>query len=271
MSTQSEERRQPLHVSSGTSGVCSGLNGVPCLILVGGLGTRLRAVLPDLPKPMASVAGKPFLEYLIRWAGKAGCRPIVLCTGYGAGQIEQYFGSGDSLGLKLEYSVEREPLGTWGGIYLARKHVNHSHFVVLNGDSWLQVDLFRLLEFHRQKKSILSIAVVEVADSSRFGSVRLDASGRVVEFAEKRGEGPALINGGVYIFSREVFEAVGSTKVGSLEKEIFPTLMTHGIYAMRVEGYFVDIGLPETYTSLLNDTGSFLKALEFQGVDEGKC
>jgi D-glycero-alpha-D-manno-heptose 1-phosphate guanylyltransferase len=260
-------------VSSGTSRnpEAGRWGDVPCLILVGGLGTRLRPVLTDIPKPMARVADKPFLEYLIRWVGRAGCRQIVLCAGYGARQIKEYFGQGNAFGVQLRYSVEDEPLGTWGAIRLAGGQISSPHFVVLNGDSWLQVDLCRLLEFHRQRKGVLSVAAVEVDNSSRFGSIRLDRSGRVTEFVEKRGEGAALVNGGVYAFSREVFEVTGSTKAGSLEREILPALMPQGVYGMHVKGYFVDIGVPEAYRRLLSDARSWIEALEFQNANEGEC
>jgi len=219
---------------------------------------------------MAPVAGKPFLEYLVRWVGRAGFRRVMLCGGYGAGQIREYFGQGDAFGVQLTYSVENEPLGTWGAIRLAGKQINHPQFVVLNGDSWLQVDFCQLLDFHRRKGGVASIAAVEVANSSRFGSMLLDASGRVMEFCEKRQEGVALINGGVYVFSQEVFDAAApATAVSSLEKQIFPALISRGVYGMPVEGYFVDIGVPEEYNRLLRDAESWVEALGIQSRDEG--
>jgi NDP-sugar pyrophosphorylase family protein len=243
---------------------------VPCLILVGGLGTRLRPMLADVPKPMAPVGGKPFLEYLIRWVSRAGFRRVVLCAGYGAGQIMEYFGQGDAFGVQLTYSVENEPLGTWGAIRLAGKEINHPQFVVLNGDSWLQVDFCRLLDFHRQKGGVASVAVVEVDNSSRFGSIRLDASGRVMEFLEKQQEGTTLINGGVYVFSQEILGAAApTTDVCSLEKEIFPALIPRGVYGMPVKGYFVDIGVPEEYKRLLRDARSWIEVLGIQSAGEG--
>jgi D-glycero-alpha-D-manno-heptose 1-phosphate guanylyltransferase len=121
------------------------------------------------------------------------------------------------------------------------------------------------------KKGISSIAAVEVDNASRFGSIRLDPSARVTEFLEKRGGGPALINGGVYVFSREVLEIEGSAKTCSLEKEIFPALIPRGVYAMRLKGYFADIGVPEAYRRLVSDAGNWIKALEVQSANEGKC
>jgi D-glycero-alpha-D-manno-heptose 1-phosphate guanylyltransferase len=267
-----QERRHFLSVSREISRISEELGDVPCLILVGGLGTRLQSILPDIPKPMAPVAGKPFLEYLIRWVRRVGFRRVILCVGYRADQIRAYFGKGDALGVQLTYSEEKEPLGTWGAIRQARELINDPQFLVLNGDSWVQVDLCQFLNFHHQKQGVASIAVVQVANSYRFGSIRLDASKRVTKFSEKQREDSTLINGGVYVFSREAFDAVPLTMVPcSLEKDIFPSLIPRGLYGMPVEGYFVDIGMPEEYNRLLCDAGRWIKALGIRGTDEGKC
>jgi D-glycero-alpha-D-manno-heptose 1-phosphate guanylyltransferase len=244
---------------------------VPCLILAGGLGTRLGSMLGDIPKAMAPVGGRPFLEYLLRWVRGAGLRQIVLCVGYRAEQIVKYFDSGETLGLEITYSRENEPLGTWGAIQLAGKYINGPNFVVINGDSWLELDLRRFLEFHRQKKGVASVAAVEVENGARFGSMELDASERVTRFVEKRAQGSALINGGVYVFSKSVFEIAGSIVVGSLEKEIFPALIPKGVYGMQVKGYFIDIGVPEAYRSVLHNAKGWTRALESQTAAEGKC
>jgi len=238
---------------------------VPCLILVGGLGTRLRPVLPDIPKPMAPVGGKPFLEYLVRWLSRARLRHIVLCAGYGAVQIQKYFGQGEAFGAQITYSIENEPLGTWGAIRLAAEQIDYPEFLVLNGDSWIQVNLSALLDFHHQKGGVSSIAAVRMEDSSRFGSIKLGAAGRITAFLEKQTEGSTLINGGVYVFSRRALDiAPHTTGASSLEKEIFPALIPHGVYGMHVEGYFVDIGVPEGYKRLLRDATRWIVALRIQ-------
>jgi NDP-sugar pyrophosphorylase family protein len=224
----------------------------------------------DVPKPMARVDGKPFLEYLIRWVARAGCRRIVLCAGYGAHQVEEYFGGGDAFGLEITYSVEDEPLGTWGAIRLAEKQINDPYFLVLNGDSWLQVDLSRLLDFHRKKGAICSIAAVEVDNPSRFGSIRLDISGRVTEFVEKGKAGTNLINGGIYVFSREAMKASPSIMNSfSLEKDVFSALIPDGIYAMPVRGYFIDIGVPEAYKHLLLNARNWIETLGIRDTRGG--
>src|SRR4029077_2313654 len=174
---------------------------VPCLVLVGGLGTRLRPVISDMPKPMASISGKPFLEYLVQWVAGSGVRRIVLCAGYRADVIMEYFGQGERWGVDITYSLETEPLGTWGAICQAMRNVAADHFLVLNGDSFLQIELKSLMDFHLSKQALATVALTEVADVSRFGSVRSAADGHITEFREKGGVGPALINGGVYCLS----------------------------------------------------------------------
>jgi D-glycero-alpha-D-manno-heptose 1-phosphate guanylyltransferase len=234
---------------------------LPCLVLVGGLGTRLRSVLSDLPKPMAAIAGKPFLEYLVRWLRKSGIRRVILCCGYRSEEIQQYFQGGVTFGLQITYSLERDPQGTWGAIRQAGQFVTGQDFLVLNGDSWLQVDLGRLLDFHVSRGAMATIAAVEVVDASRFGSLEVDSSsGRIVAFHEKRGPGNTLVNGGVYVFSREVF-AVAPPAAFSLEKEVFPILLRHGVFAMPIQGYFVDIGLPEEYKRLEDNAENWMKKL----------
>jgi D-glycero-alpha-D-manno-heptose 1-phosphate guanylyltransferase len=243
---------------------------MPCLVLVGGLGTRMRRLLNNLPKPMAAIAGKPFLEYLVRWLCRSGIKRVILCTGYRSERIQQYFQGGDAFGLQITYSWEREPQGTWGAIRQAGQLVTERDFLVLNGDSWLQVDLGQLLDFHVRSGGRATIAAVEVVDSSRFGSLDVDASGRIVAFREKSRSGKALVNGGVYVFSREVLEITPAAAF-SLEKEVFPMLLPHGVYAMPVRGYFVDIGLPEEYQKLEKSAEGWMEKLGLRNGGEKAC
>lgn len=234
--------------------------GLPCLILVGGQGSRLRAVVPDLPKPMAAVCGRPFLEYLIRWVRAAGHKRVVLCAGYRAAQIQSYFGDGTRLDVELRYSIEEQPLGTWGAIRHAAEELEDPAFLALNGDSWLGVDLSQLIAFHTNRRGVATLALAEVSESSRFGRVEVDLKGRVTRFTEKGDRGPALINGGVYIFSREVLKVAPPHAV-SLEHDVCPELMAHGLYGMTVQGYFVDIGVPEEYERLRSSPDPWFQAL----------
>jgi D-glycero-alpha-D-manno-heptose 1-phosphate guanylyltransferase len=218
------------------------------VLLVGGLGTRLRTVVPSAPKAMAPVGDRPFLELLIRQLASQGIRNLVLCTGYLADQIENEFGDGSDLGVAIEYSKEPQPLGTGGALKFAEKFLHGApDFVVMNGDSFVELDLCRLLQFHRGHGEVATMAVVAVENAGRYGTVQVDSNNRITEFVEKTGsDTPGLINAGVYIFSPAILECVPDGPV-SLEKDVFPRLLDRGVYAVREQGVFIDIGTPADY------------------------
>jgi D-glycero-alpha-D-manno-heptose 1-phosphate guanylyltransferase len=220
----------------------------PALLLVGGLGTRLRSAVPSVPKPLASVGKRSFLELLIRQLKHQGIRRLILCTGYLAGQIEDEFGDGRALGLEIGYSRELEPLGTAGAVRLAQAQLGSaSEFLVMNGDSFLEIDLAPFIQFHRDREAIVSIAILRVEDSSRYGTVEVDSNQKVIGFVEKAAsDGPGLVNGGIYVFSPEVIQSIPEGR-SSLEKDVFPHLLDKGIYALEHDGLFIDIGTPEDY------------------------
>jgi D-glycero-alpha-D-manno-heptose 1-phosphate guanylyltransferase len=218
------------------------------VLLVGGQGTRLRSVLPSVPKPLAPVGDRPFLELLIRQLKAQGIRQLVMCTGYLADDIENKLGTGQNLGVTIEYSRERQSLGTAGAIKLAKTYLHGlREFVVMNGDSFLEVDIHQLLDFHHSHGGVATVAVVEVENAGRYGTVCAEASHRVTAFCEKTGNStPGLINAGVYVFSRALLDHIPVGTV-SLEKEVFPKLLEHGIYAFELSGMFIDIGTPSDY------------------------
>jgi len=221
---------------------------VPAVLLVGGKGTRLRSVLPTIPKPLASVGHKSFLELLVRQLRHQGVRRLIMCTGYLAVQIEKEFGDGHDLGVVIQYSRESHPLGTAGALKFAQRYLQDaSDFLVMNGDSFLEVDFHRLMQFHEGHGGVASIAVLQVNNASRYGTVQVDSSGRVTGFSEKRGADAAgLVNGGVYIFKRAIFEHIPEAPA-SLEKDVFPELLDYGVRALEHRGMFIDIGTPEDY------------------------
>jgi D-glycero-alpha-D-manno-heptose-7-phosphate kinase len=216
------------------------------LILAGGFGTRLKDVIKDVPKPMALIAGKPFLEHQIRYLKKEGLEDIVLCVHYMANTIKSYFGNGGKFGVELTYSEEDTPLGTAGAIKKAEKYIQDTFFV-LNGDSFSKINLKEFLEFHKSKRSIASMSITSSEDPSHYGNILTEGS-RIIDFSEKINEKSALINSGVYIFEPKIFDYIESEKKVSLEKEIFPKLAKESkLYGFNYEGYFIDIGRPETY------------------------
>jgi D-glycero-alpha-D-manno-heptose 1-phosphate guanylyltransferase len=218
------------------------------VLLVGGKGTRLRKVLPSSPKPLALIGNRPFLELLIRQLRHQGIRHIVMCTGYLAEQIEREFGDGHSLDVVIEYSKELNPLGTAGAVKLAASCLQDlSDFLVLNGDSFLEIDFRQLMHFHRDHGGLVSMAVHRIDNGSRYGTVHVDDSCRVTRFAEKMGiDIPGLVNAGVYVFSREVISHIPDG-LASLERDLYPQLLSYGIYALEQYGTFLDIGTPEDY------------------------
>lgn len=218
------------------------------VLLVGGLGSRLRSLVPSSPKPLATLGDKPFLELLVRQLRYQGIRRLVLCTGYLAEQIEHQFGDGGSLDVEIEYSRESQPMGTAGALKLAEDRLKDCpEFLVMNGDSFMQVNFDRLIAFHGAHRGIASLVVRRVENAQRYGSVDLDAEGRVLKFGEKAaGNAPGPINAGVYFFSREVLRHIPSGPC-SLETVVFPQLLGRGVFALEQDGMFIDIGVPEDY------------------------
>lgn len=218
------------------------------VLLVGGRGTRLRAVVPSVPKPLALVGNRPFLELLIRQLGSQGIRRLIMCTGYLADQIEEEFGDGRGLGVTIEYSKEPAPLGTAGAVKFAEGFLHGvPDFLVMNGDSFLELDLNQLIDVHRTRGGLATIAVVSVENAGRYGTVHVDSDNKVTEFCEKTGcDSPGLINAGVYVFSPAILELIPAGPV-SLEKDVFPRLLDQGVYAAMAQGVFIDIGTPADY------------------------
>ncbi len=228
-------------------------------MLVGGMGTRLRSVVPSSPKPLAMVGGRPFLELLVRQLRHQGIRRLVMCTGHLADQIESEFGDGHDLDVEIVYSKEPHPLGTGGALKFARGYLqNRDDFLVMNGDSFLEIDFHQLIRFHRQHGGLVSMAVTRVQNAHRYGTVQVDAASRVTGFAEKTGShAPGQVNAGVYVFSRAVLDLIPEG-AASLERDVFPRVLDLGIYAAEQQGMFIDIGTPEDYARAQTVCGRFL-------------
>jgi NDP-sugar pyrophosphorylase family protein len=218
------------------------------VLLVGGLGTRLRPAVPSLPKALASVGDRPFLELLVRQLGAQGIRHLVMSTGYLAEQVEEVFRDGSDFGATIEYSKETVPLGTAGALKFAQRYVqNEPEFLVINGDTFLEIDFNEFILSHRKLGSLATMAVVPVENSSRYGTVQIGADGRILGFLEKTGQNaPGIINAGVYVFSNAALALIPQGPV-SLEHDVFPLLMEQGFYAIQQRGMFIDIGTPEDY------------------------
>ncbi len=221
------------------------LSEVDVAILVGGMGTRLRSVVSDLPKPLAPVAGRPFLFYLLDHLALRGARSVTLCCGYRADLVQESVGEA-WLGMAVRYSLETELLGTGGALRLARQMLTSDRVLVMNGDSWLMPDFGAFRKEAMVSESCL--ALVEVPDAGRFGAVSSDSHGRICAFREKSTEaGAGWINGGVYLLAQSVLDAIPEGVV-SLERDIFPKLVEQGrVCGHQTSRPFLDIGVPESY------------------------
>lgn len=214
------------------------------IVLAGGFGTRLASRLQGIPKPMAPVAGRPFLEILLGHLGRNGCRRVLLSVGYLRERIIEHFG-GSFGGMEIEYVVEKEPLGTGGAIRAALAKASESSALVLNGDTFLETDLAALLEAHRRAQARLTMAVAQQPDIARYGGVTVEA-GRVAGFEEKGRRGPGWINAGVYAVARDLEWPKNLEGKFSFERDfLMPQLKTLAPLAFAVDGFFLDIGVPE--------------------------
>ena len=217
-------------------------------MLAGGLGTRLRPEVPDLPKPMAPVGGRPFLEILLdRWVS-LGATHFILSVGYRHESIESHFGR-SFRGVEVDYAVETTPLGTGGGLLVAARSLRgQGPYVVANGDTYLEVELQSLASFHAARDAEVTVALLPQTDTGRYAGVRVDESGRVRAFGTAEAN---LINGGVYLFSPGVLGKAGfaAGERVSLEADLLPHLLAKDVRVcgFRCDGRFIDIGIPDDY------------------------
>ncbi len=218
------------------------------IVLAGGLGTRLRHVVPEWPKPMAPVAGRPFLEILLKSLAKKGFHRVVLSLGYMADKVVSYFGPRYA-GLELVYQIEPEPLGTGGALRLALTQCTADHVFVFNGDTYLDLEISNL-ESHWQKRRAPIIVARELTDTARYG--RLDVNlerGLVVGFAEKGMSGAGLINAGCYVFPTDMLQDFELNEPFSLESDFLSKVVARRQFDLFVtNGHFIDIGIPEDYS-----------------------
>ncbi|RCW39197.1 nucleotidyltransferase [Halopolyspora algeriensis] len=226
------------------------LHGVEAVVLVGGLGTRLRPLTLSAPKPMLPTAGVPFLTHLLSRIRAAGITHVVLGTSYRSEVFAEHFGDGSALGLELEYVVEQEPLDTAGAIRNVAGRLREQDIVVCNGDILSGVDLPGLVRTHRDHSADATLHLVKVDDPRRFGCVPTDSDGRVTAFLEKTDDPPVdQINAGCYVFRRPVIEAIPADRPVSVERETFPGLLDSGA---RLQGhvdaaYWLDLGTPAAF------------------------
>ena len=230
-------------------------DGAPkAVILVGGPGTRLQPLTYEIPKPMVPLLNRPFLEHTISYLNKYGIADIILALSYLPEVVQDYFGDGGSLEVRLSYTVESEPLGTAGAVKNAEQYLD-STFVVLNGDIFTDLDIAEMLAFHRTKGAKATIALTWVDNPCAYGVVEADAGGRVQRFIEKPSPDRVTtnwINAGIYVLEPEVLRHVPANSRYTFEKGLFPLLLEldEPVYGYPFRGYWLDMGTPEKYLQL---------------------
>jgi D-glycero-alpha-D-manno-heptose 1-phosphate guanylyltransferase len=214
------------------------------IVLAGGLGTRLAGRLNGVPKPMAPIAGRPFLEILLHQLQRAGCGRVVLSVGHLYSVIENHLGTAFGE-MRVDYSIESAPLGTGGAIRSALQHASEKAVLVLNGDTFLDADYAAMLGFHAAQAAGMTMAVTHRDDVARYGGV-LVADGRITGFEEKGRSGPGWINAGAYVIDKNLEWPAHLPEKFSFETDFLaPEIARLAPAAYEVDGFFLDIGVPE--------------------------
>ncbi len=229
------------------------------IILAGGFGTRLQAVVSDVPKPMAPINNEPFLNYVFDYLLHYKIEHVVLSTGYLADKISDYY-KNEYRGIKISYTKEETPLGTGGGIRLAMTKCYTSDVLVLNGDSFFDVNITDHFNNHISKQADCSLALRKVFNASRYGTILLGIGNAIETFKEKDNiEQTGLINGGVYILNRKLYLSKTNEAVPfSIEKDFYESRINElHIFGFEYDGYFIDIGIPEDYNKAQTDFKNF--------------
>lgn len=230
---------------------------IDVVVLCGGLGTRLKGVVDDRPKPMVEIKGRPFLDILVDYISRYGFKRFILCTGYKSSFIEQYY-QDKSNGLIFLFAVEKELLGTAGAVKNAESFIENDIFLVLNGDSFCQINIEDFIIFHLDKKAAVSIAVVKIERASDYGVIRLNDHQRIVSFDEKSCiNNTGYVNAGMYIFDKTILGEIPAGQRLSLEYDFFPGILDKGIYGYITDERLLDIGTPERLKQARQYFGSF--------------
>ena len=225
----------------------SALADITVAILAGGLGTRLRIVVPNKPKVLAEVCGRPFIVYLLEQLVREGVQSVVLCTGYLGEQVENQLGT-TYREMALQYSHEKSPLGTGGALRLALPMLTSKSVLVMNGDSYCDARLEPFAAWHASQQSMASVLLTKTSDTRRYGRIDIDNSGSIIQFQEKSDAmGSGWINAGVYLLSRELIGTIPADRSVSIEREIFPAWIGRGLSGYRSDGKLLDIGVPDAY------------------------
>ena len=218
-----------------------------CIVLAGGLGTRLQSTIGAIPKCMAIVAGQPFLFHLFQYLETQNCTRVILSLGYKHELVEDWLVATD-WEFEIEIVIEKEPLGTGGGIALAMQKVREENVFVLNGDTMFRVDFRAMLHVHIAKNSNTTLALKYMENFDRYGLVRCDEHQKICSFEEKKYQERGTINGGIYLINRAFFNSINFPTKFSFEQAYLEKFVTEAtFYGFEADSYFIDIGVPEDY------------------------
>jgi NDP-sugar pyrophosphorylase family protein len=221
------------------------LQDIDVVVLAGGLGTRISPVLKDTPKILAPVGGQPYLVFLLYWLKSFGVRRVIFGLGHLAGAVSEFLDKNPVEGIEFSIVIEDKPLGTAGAITNVRPEIRSNPVLIMNGDSFIDVDFCEFVAFHLLKNSEGSILCTNIADLSRYGAVNIDSESRIVAFKEKTIEAnPGFINAGIYLFNSNILNEIENCGP-SLERDYFQKQAPGKLTAMSVAGEFLDIGTPE--------------------------
>ncbi len=229
------------------------------IILAGGFGTRLQTLVNDVPKPMAVVNGEPFLNHLLNYLKHYGIKKVIFSVGFLADKIQNHYFHKFN-GIEIDYVLEKNPMGTGGGIRLAMEHCTEKEVLVLNGDSFFNIDLIDFYKKHQSGLTDFSLALRSVENASRYGNIETDTEQRIVSFKEKSAEAKeGKINAGIYILNTALYLQNTEADLNfSIEKDFFEkNLKSLHIKGFEYDGYFIDIGIPEDYLKAQDDLKGF--------------
>ncbi|HEY3316914.1 MAG TPA: NDP-sugar synthase [Coriobacteriia bacterium] len=243
------------------------------VVLVGGLGMRLRPLTATVPKPMLPLVNRPFFERTVRRLAAQGVDEVIVSGGYLGERFEAAFADGHRLGVKLVHSIEQQPLGTAGAVRNVAEMLDGGPFLVLNGDILSDIDVPALVAFHRERGAEATLALTAVGDPTAFGLVPMDASGRVQRFVEKPSADQVetnLINAGCYCLSPGLLERVPPARPYSFERGLFPELLAAGrpVFGFQHTGYWRDIGSPANYLAAHVDILDGVYAADIPGTEQ---
>jgi D-glycero-alpha-D-manno-heptose 1-phosphate guanylyltransferase len=224
-----------------------------CIVLAGGLGTRLRGTIGDYPKCMAEINGKPFLHYIFDYLEQQQCAHVILSLGYKHEVILDWLKT-ENRSFSVDHVIEEVPLGTGGGIQLAMHKAVTSNVAILNGDTMFRVSLEQQFSFHKANNAAATLALKPMRHFDRYGIVNMDNEGHITAFEEKKYCEQGSINGGAYIINKAAFLAKGLPEKFSFEKDYLEAFVNEGtFFGINNDAYFIDIGIPEDYNKAQED------------------